>query len=125
MSTPSNLQPNKRQLHTATTNPATLLNEIIALVSDDLSGIKRHIEKQIESLRSKKEIKVSKQKFEEAAIIRDKERKLLEALSSAQKSWNEESKDNANEISSEHVADVVSLITGIPVNKVAESESNK
>ena len=83
------------------------------------------IEKQIESLRSKKEIKVSKQKFEEAAIIRDKERKLLEALSSAQKSWNEESKDNANEISSEHVADVVSLITGIPVNKVAESESNK
>jgi len=83
------------------------------------------IEKQIESLRSKKEVKVTKQKFEEAAIIRDKERKLLEALSSAQKSWNEESKDNANEISSEHVADVVSLITGIPVNKVAETESNK
>ena len=83
------------------------------------------IEKQIESLRSKKEIKVTKQKFEEAAIIRDKERKLLEKLSNAQRSWNEESKDNANEISSEHVADVVSLITGIPVNRVAESESNK
>ncbi len=49
MSTPSNLQPNKRQLHPATTNSGTLLSEIIALVSDDLSAIKRHIENQIES----------------------------------------------------------------------------
>ena len=49
MSTPSNLQPNKRQLHPATTNSGTLLSEIMALVSDDLSAIKRHIENQIES----------------------------------------------------------------------------
>ena len=49
MSTPSNLQPNKRQLHPATTNSGTLLTEIMALVSDDLSAIKRHIENQIES----------------------------------------------------------------------------
>ncbi|MBT5734391.1 ATP-dependent Clp protease ATP-binding subunit [bacterium] len=83
------------------------------------------IEKQVESLRSKKEIKVTKQKFEEAAVIRDKERKLLEKLSNAQKTWNEKAKVNAHNISSEHVADVVSLITGIPVNKVAETESNK
>ena len=83
------------------------------------------IEKQIDSLRSKKEIKVTKQKFEEAAILRDNERTLLEKLSKAQKSWNEKSKVNIHEISSDHVADVVSLITGIPVNKVAETESNK
>ncbi len=83
------------------------------------------IEKQIESLRSKKEIKVTKQKFEEAAILRDKERTLLDKLSKAQKLWNEKSKVNINEICSNHVADVVSLITGIPVSKVAETESNK
>ena len=49
MSTPSRLQPNKRQLHPATNNPTTLLSEIMTLVSDDLSAIKRHIENQIES----------------------------------------------------------------------------
>ena len=49
MSTPSRLQPNKRQLHPTTNNPTTLLSEIMTLVSDDLSAIKRHIENQIES----------------------------------------------------------------------------
>ena len=83
------------------------------------------IEKKIDSLRSKKEIKVIKQLYEEAAVLRDEERKLLENLSNAQKSWNEKSKVKELNISAEHIADVVSLITGIPVNKVAESESQK
>ena len=83
------------------------------------------IEKKIDSLRSKKEIKVTKQLYEEAAVLRDEERKLLKNLSNAQKSWNEKSKVKELNISAEHVADVVSLITGIPVNKVAESESQK
>ncbi len=84
-----------------------------------------NIEKKIERLRSDKEIKVAKQLFEEAAIIRDKERKLLEKLNSAQQSWNEKTKLTELTISSENIADVVSLITGIPVNKVAETESQK
>ena len=84
-----------------------------------------NIEKKIDRLRSEKEMKVTKQLFEEAAIIRDKERKLLDKLSKAQQSWNEKSKVEELIISSENVADVVSLITGIPVNKVAESESQK
>ena len=83
------------------------------------------IEKKIDSLRSKKEIKVTKQLYEEAAVIRDEERKLLDKLNDAQQSWNEKSKVKELNISSEHVADVVSLITGIPVNKVAESEGQK
>ncbi|OUW79939.1 MAG: Clp protease ClpC [bacterium TMED217] len=83
------------------------------------------IENKIEILRSEKEVKVTKQQFEEAAIIRDQERKLIEKLSDAQKSWNEKSKIKNVDISSEHVADVVSLITGIPVNKVAETESQR
>ena len=84
-----------------------------------------NIEKKIDKLRSEKELKVTKQLFEEAAIIRDKERKLLDKLSKAQQAWNEKSKLEEIIISSENVADVVSLITGIPVNKVAESESQK
>ena len=84
-----------------------------------------NIEKKIDKLRSDKELKVTKQLFEEAAVIRDRERKLLDKLSQAQQSWNEKSKVEELIISSENVADVVSLITGIPVNKVAESESQK
>ena len=84
-----------------------------------------NIEKKIDRLRFEKDIKVTKQLFEEAAIIRDKERKLLNKLSQAQQSWNERSKVVELIISSENIADVVSLITGIPVNKVAESESQK
>jgi ATP-dependent Clp protease ATP-binding subunit ClpC len=83
------------------------------------------IEKKIDTLRSKKEIKVTKQLYEDAAVLRDEERKLLEKLSKAQKSWNEKSKTKELNISSEHVADIVSIITGIPVTKVAESESQK
>ena len=49
MSTSSKLQPNQRRLNSTTSNPATLLGEITALISDDLSAIKRHIENQIES----------------------------------------------------------------------------
>tara|TARA_Y100001970_G_scaffold178937_1_gene217805 strand:- start:867 stop:3326 length:2460 start_codon:yes stop_codon:yes gene_type:complete len=84
-----------------------------------------NIEKKIDRLRAEKELKVMKQLFEEAAIIRDKERKLLDKLSNAQQSWNEKSKVEELTISSENIADVVSLITGIPVNKVAQSESQK
>lgn len=49
MPTPSRLQPNKRQLRPAATHPTTLLDEIMSLVSDDLSAINRHIANQIES----------------------------------------------------------------------------
>ena len=84
-----------------------------------------NIEKRIDRLRSEKEMKVAKQLFEKAAIIRDKERKLVDKLSKAQQAWNEKSKVEELIISSESVADIVSLITGIPVNKVAESESQK
>ena len=49
MPTPSRLQPNKRQLRPAATHSTTLLDEIMSLVSDDLSAINRHIENKIES----------------------------------------------------------------------------
>ena len=93
--------------------------------SDSPTDSKTELEKKIDKLRSEKELKVEKQLFEEAAIIRDKERKLLDKLSNEQQSWNEKSKLEELIISSENIADVVSLITGIPVNKVAQSESQK
>ena len=84
-----------------------------------------NIEKKIDAIRLKKEIMVDKQLYEEAAVLRDDERKLIEKLNSAQKSWNKKLKSKVIEISSHNISDVVSIITGIPINKVAQSESKK
>ena len=79
------------------------------------------IEDALQKVRDQKETKVSDQLFEEAAVLRDQERKLLHRLGLAQKQWQEEEKTSV-QINSEHIADVVSLMTGIPLSKVAESE---
>ncbi len=83
------------------------------------------IEFDVQNIREQKESKVSAQLFEDAAELRDKERKLLTKLSKAQKNWQEKEGNNLVEIDSETIADVVSLMTGIPLSKVAESESQR
>tara|TARA_B110000046_G_scaffold36377_2_gene39761 strand:+ start:7441 stop:9909 length:2469 start_codon:yes stop_codon:yes gene_type:complete len=83
------------------------------------------IEKKLQKIRDDKELKVKKQLFEEAAILRDNERKLLKKISVSQKRWKEKERLNVNEINSDSIADVVSIMTGIPLNKVAESENQK
>ena len=83
------------------------------------------IEFDVQNVREEKEKKVSAQLFEDAAELRDKERKLLTKLSKAQKNWQDKEGNNLVEIDSETIADVVSLMTGIPLSKVAESESHR
>ena len=83
------------------------------------------IELDVQSIREQKENKVSAQLFEDAAELRDKERKLLIKLSKAQKKWQEKEGKNQVMIDSDTIADVVSLMTGIPLSKVAESESQR
>jgi ATP-dependent Clp protease ATP-binding subunit ClpC len=82
-----------------------------------------NIEIALQHVREEKEIKVSDQLFEDAAVLRDKERKLLQKLGKAQKDWQEKEGKVSVIINSENIADVVSLMTGIPLSKVAESES--
>ena len=83
------------------------------------------IELDIENTREKKENKVSAQLFEDAAKLRDKERKLVKKLSNAQKVWQNEENKSRVSIDSEMIADVVSIMTGIPLSKVAESENQR
>jgi len=83
------------------------------------------IEDDLQKIRDQKETKVSNQLFEEAAVLRDQERKLLHRLGIAQKQWQNEEDDKSVLINAEHIADVVSLMTGIPLSKVAESESQR
>ncbi len=83
------------------------------------------LEAELESIRSKKTTAVSGQKYEEAAKLRDDEKNIEAALISAQKQWEEDSKLNRQIVTEDNVAEVVSMMTGIPVNRVAEAESNR
>jgi ATP-dependent Clp protease ATP-binding subunit ClpC len=83
------------------------------------------IEVEIDQVKQEKETVVSLQKFEEAAALRDSEQKLQRKLKRAQKKWNEEEEKHPVKISEEMISDVVAQMTGIPVNKVAQSESHK
>src|SRR5690606_36715179 len=68
---------------------------------------------------------VKRQKYEEAAALRDDEKRIEKHLTIAQERWEEDSKNHKITVTEEHVADVVSMMTGIPVNKIAQAESKK
>ena len=83
------------------------------------------LEKQLEAVKETKNTVVKKQKYEEAAKLRDDEKRLEKELAIAQEKWEEETKLHKEIVSEDNVADVVSMMTGIPVNKIAQTESNK
>ncbi len=83
------------------------------------------IEKQMEEVKIEKNHVVKKQKYEEAAKLRDKERQLSEKLEQAKTKWEEESKAHRETVTADHVEEVVAMMTGIPVQRIAEKESGK
>ena len=83
------------------------------------------LEKELEDVKLKKNTSVKNQKYEEAASYRDKEKNIENKLSIAQNQWEEECKKNKEVVNEESIADVVSMMTGIPLNKLKQSESNK
>jgi ATP-dependent Clp protease ATP-binding subunit ClpC len=83
------------------------------------------LERQLEEVRESKNSVVKKQKYEEAAKLRDDEKRIEKDLAIAQEQWEEDSKSNRIEVTEDNVADVVSMMTGIPVNRIAQTESNK
>ena len=84
-----------------------------------------NLEEELEKIRDQKNSVVKKQKYEEAAKLRDDEKKIERDLLSAQDEWNEASKKNRILVEENDIADVVSMITNIPVNKIIKSEKNK
>ena len=83
------------------------------------------LERKLEEVREKKNTVVKKQKYEEAAKLRDDEKNLEKELAIAQERWEEESKKHKEIVSEDSVADVVSMMTGVQVNRIAQTESNK
>jgi len=83
------------------------------------------LETEIQNIKGKKNQVVKNQNFEEAAKLRDEEKRLLNELEQAKLDWEVKSQSIVHEVTEENVADVVSMMTGIPVNRVAQSESEK
>lgn len=83
------------------------------------------LENQIEETRAQKNKAIQIQKFEEAAMFRDNERKLTDALERSKKQWEEDSKIHRETVTEENVAEVVAMMTGIPVQRIAQNESDR
>lgn len=83
------------------------------------------IEAKLEEVRELKNSVVKKQKYEEAARLRDDEKNLEKQLADEQAAWEAESKLNKVSVTEENVAEVVSMMTGVPVNRIAQAESSK
>jgi len=97
----------------------------VHIVNMDVPKQILELENQLEDVRELKNSVVKKQKYEEAAKLRDDEKRLEKELASAQERWEEESKLHRETVSEDNVADVVSMMSGIPVNRIAQTESNK
>jgi len=83
------------------------------------------LESQLDQVRDLKNSVVLKQKYEEAAKLRDDEKRVERLLIEAQERWQEESKLNRVTVGENDIADVVSMMTTVPVNKIVKSEKNK
>jgi ATP-dependent Clp protease ATP-binding subunit ClpC len=83
------------------------------------------IEKAIEEVKEDKNRVVRSQKYEEAAKLRDREKQLQEKLEAAKKKWEEDTKSHRVTVTEANVEEVVAMMTGIPVTRVAEKESGR
>jgi ATP-dependent Clp protease ATP-binding subunit ClpC len=83
------------------------------------------LEASIENIKKEKNAVVKSQKYEEAAQLRDREKRLLDQLERAKREWEEDTKKRRYTVTEEHVAEVIAQMTGIPVNRVAATEGQK
>jgi ATP-dependent Clp protease ATP-binding subunit ClpC len=83
------------------------------------------IEQKLVDIKDKKQEVVKSQRYEEAAKLRDVEKQLQKSLEEARKKWDEDSKENRQTVNEENVAEVVSMMTGIPLTKVSQNENQK
>jgi len=85
----------------------------------------QELEERIEQIRQQKNQVVRMQNFEEAARLRDMEKKLQAELEALKEEWERQAAEMVYPVTEDDIADVVAMMTGIPVNKVAQSEQQK
>ncbi|MGC6428871.1 MAG: ATP-dependent Clp protease ATP-binding subunit [Flavobacteriales bacterium] len=84
-----------------------------------------NLENDLEEIKKEKTQVVKKQRFEEAARLRDHERQIENDLSAAKDKWESELKNQKETVTEDNVAQVVSMMTGVPVQRIAEQETKK
>ncbi len=105
-----------------------IMDEVGARVHLKNIHVPKHIEEleeKIEAVRDMKNKAVKGQQYEKAADLRDKETKLLRQLDIARDEWEEEAKSKRYPVDEDSIAEIVAMMTGIPVKRVAQSESKK
>ena len=85
----------------------------------------KELEVKLEEIRKEKDAAVQSQEFEKAASLRDTEQRLREQLEETKKAWKEKQGQENSEVTVEDVASVVASWTGIPVSKLAQTETDK
>ncbi|RLD23769.1 MAG: ATP-dependent Clp protease ATP-binding subunit [Bacteroidetes bacterium] len=83
------------------------------------------LEEAIEEVKKEKNQVVKSQKYEEAAKLRDDEKKLKEKLEEAKTVWEEETSKTRYTVDEENIAEIIAMMTGVPANRIAQKESNK
>ena len=82
-------------------------------------------EQRLSEIRELKKIAIAKQKFEDAGELRSEELIILEKLDAEKKEWEENSNSNRQVVTKENVAEVIAMMTGVPVQRIAHNESDK
>ena len=83
------------------------------------------LEEEIEAVRKKKNSVVKSQRFEEAARLRDKEKKIDSELEEAKQEWERKAEAEVHDVTEENISQVVAMMTGIPVDKISQPEQKK
>ena len=83
------------------------------------------LEKRLEEIKHEKIDVVKRQRYEEAAQLRDTEKQVQSQLEEAKKLWEEEVSSHRETVTEDNVAEVVAMMTGVPVQRIAQSETDK
>ena len=83
------------------------------------------MEKQVEKIRQQKKLAIKEQRFEDAGKYRDEEKSLVEKLENAKKAWDNETNSHRETVTEQNVAEVVAMMTGVPVQRIAQNEGDR
>ena len=83
------------------------------------------LEKEIEEIRQQKKLAIKEQRFEDAGKYRDEEKTLVEKLEKAKKEWDNESDSHRETVTEQNVAEVIAMMTGVPVQRIAQNEGDR
>ena len=104
------------------------MDEAGARVHIKSAAVPHKINKLEEDLAQTKELKlqaVRNQQFEKAAALRDKEREIENAIERAKDQWIKEMSEKRETVDEEHIAEVIAMMTGVPVKRIAQTEGNR